>query len=272
MQLAVLGSPISHSLSPKLHTAAYRTLGLDWEFTAYEVTGSTLADFVLGRDTSWRGLSLTMPLKQDVFPLLDRIDPVAELTGAANTLWFDQGERLGFNTDVAGIVRCLGDAGVTSLGRVVLVGGGATARSALLAVRDLGASEVQVFLRTPSKGGDLAGLADRIGVTMTVFSLAELDQAAGADLVVSTVPGHAALAVEPSDSLISSALLFDVAYSPWPTAPASTWIAGGGRAISGLGMLIHQALIQVRIFVGGNPAVPVSNEPAVLAAMRAAVA
>lgn len=268
----MLGSPISHSKSPLLHAAAYRTLGLDWEFGAYEVTGATLAEFVSGCDASWRGLALTMPLKQDVFPLLDRIDRVAELTGAANTLCFDQGLRLGFNTDVAGIVRCLADAGVTALERVVVLGGGATARSALVAVGDLGASEVQVYLRDPAKGDDLVRLADRVGVSLRVAPLDTLDRADSADLVVSTVPGHAELAVAPSTALIDSALLFDVAYAPWPTNPAATWLAGGGRAISGLGMLIHQALIQVRIFVAGDPATPLPDEPAVLAAMRAAVA
>ena len=110
-RLAVLGSPITHSKSPLLHAAAYAELGLDWQYDAIEVTGDTLAEFVSSRGPEWRGLSLTMPLKRDVLPLLDSRDDAVELTGVANTLLFGAARR-GFNTDVYGITEAFRANGV----------------------------------------------------------------------------------------------------------------------------------------------------------------
>ena len=105
-------------------------LSLDWEYTAIEMDGARLADFLATRDDSWRGLSLTMPLKQEVLPLIDEVDELAALTGAANTVLLADGRRQGFNTDVGGIVRALGEAGCDRMRHGVLVGGGATAAGA----------------------------------------------------------------------------------------------------------------------------------------------
>ncbi|HET8778877.1 MAG TPA: shikimate dehydrogenase, partial [Agromyces sp.] len=154
-RLAVLGAPIAHSKSPGLHRAAYRRLGLEWEYSAIELRGNDLAEFVGGLDASWRGLSLTMPLKQDVLPLLDDVDELARLTGASNTVLFDGGTRRGFNTDVGGIVRALAEAGCERIGHGVLIGGGATAASALAAMAELGAESVRVFLRRPEAGATI---------------------------------------------------------------------------------------------------------------------
>lgn len=271
-RLAVLGSPISHSKSPALHRAAYRRLELDWSYEAVEVDGSTLPGFLDGLDSSWRGLSLTMPLKQDVLPLADELDRVGHLTGAVNTLLrADDGRRLGFNTDVGGIVRAVREAGCPGVDRGVLIGAGATAASALVALHELGAQHVTVFARTPARAAALTELGAQLGVDVLVEPLDALGRASGADLVVSTVPGGTELPHGASVALRTQAWLFDVAYDPWPSTLATTWLDAGGEVIHGLGMLLHQALLQVRIFVAGDPAIPLPDEAGVLAVMRDAV-
>lgn len=271
-RLAVLGSPIAHSKSPALHRAAYARLGLDWEYSAIEMDGARLAHFVDGRDESWRGLSLTMPLKQDVLPLLEHVDELARLTGAANTVLFDDdGVRRGFNTDVGGIVRTLREVGIDRVGQGVLVGGGATAASALAAMAELGAVRADVLVRRPDAVPHLISLGAALGVVVVPAPIAALGDAVHADLVVSTVPGGAELGVAASEVLMRRAALLDVAYSPWPTTLAAQWYAAGGTVVHGLGMLLHQALLQVRVFVAGDPSIELPDEPHVLAAMREAL-
>jgi shikimate dehydrogenase len=268
-RLAVLGSPIAHSKSPALHRAAYARLGLAWEYSAIEMDGAGLAEFLAERDGSWRGLSLTMPLKQDVLPLLDDVDELARLTGAANTVLFgDDGARRGFNTDVGGIVRTLREAGIEQLERAILVGGGATAASALAAMAELGAVQAKVLVRRPDAGQHLVELGAALGIAVQSDAIAALADEAHADLVVSTVPGGTELAVAASEALMRNAALLDVAYSPWPTTLAAQWLAAGGLVVHGLGMLLHQALLQVRIFVAGDPSIPLPDEQGVLDVMR----
>jgi shikimate dehydrogenase len=275
-RLAVLGSPIGHSKSPALHAAAYRALGLDWQYTAVEVAAADLAGFVRSRDASWRGLSLTMPLKRDVLPLLDSVDDTARLTGGANTLLFDRsvGDAVlrGFNTDVYGVTRAFRDHGVAALDTVLVLGGGATAASAIVSVRQLGARSVTVAVRDPARAGALETLGASIGCTVTVRPLDGIETLAAPDAVVSTIPGHAGHGLEFPAVFRSRSVLFDVAYDPWPSRLAAAWLEADGRVISGLDMLLHQAVAQVRVFVSGNPVAALPDEAGVLAAMRASVA
>ncbi|HYI34225.1 MAG TPA: shikimate dehydrogenase [Glaciibacter sp.] len=275
-ELAVLGSPIQHSLSPVLHSAAYRVLGLDWRYSSREVKPGELAGFIAGLGPEWRGLSLTMPLKQEVLPLITDLDRVAKLTGAANTvlLSHESGRPTlsGFNTDVVGIVRALAENGTASASHVSILGGGATASSALMAAAELGAETVDILVRTPPKAAPLVALGRSLGVVVTVSDITARVAGPGpADLVISTLPGGAQLDVALPDELRRSAVLFDVSYSPWPSALAQSWLDASGTVVSGLPMLLHQALIQVRIFVAGDPFEPLPDEDAVLAAMRAAL-
>lgn len=272
LALAVLGSPIAHSKSPALQKAAYRVLGLDWSYEPIEVTEDALADFVDGLGEEWRGLSLTMPLKKAVLPLLTEIDRVAEQTGAANTVLFDGQSVRGFNTDVAGIVRALAGAGVTSAHHVHILGGGATAASALVAAAELGAERVDVHVRDLTRSVWLEPLAHELGLMVRLRSLAQADRSLDIpQLVISTLPGGTRPEVLYTDSTRRRAVLLDVAYEPWPTPLAAAWGAVGGSVVSGLSMLVHQALLQVRIFVSGDPLEPLPDEGAVLAAMLDAV-
>lgn len=268
-RLAVLGSPISHSKSPAIQRAAYAVLGLDWQYEAIETTGETLAAFVASCDESWRGLSLTMPLKRDVLPLLAGRAPLVDLVGGANTVLFTDDGLLGFNTDVYGVQRSFREAGIGSLGLVHVLGAGATAASVIAGVAGLGATRVAVSARSPSRARPLVELGHELGVPVTVIPWGV---AAGTpDAVVSTLPGGQNDLVFP-EAVRAASVLFDVAYDPWPSALANQWSDAGGRVISGIELLLNQALGQVRIFVAGDPDLPLPDEDAVVAAMRSAVA
>ena len=265
-RLAVLGSPIAHSKSPLLHAAAYRALGLDWEYERHEVTDDSLADFLAGLGPEWRGLSLTMPLKRRVAELAPDVDPVARATSQGNTILLDAGRPVkAFNTDVHGVVAALGEAGVASADRAVVLGGGATAESAVAALDSMGA-RVTVAVRDPQKVREAASFAADVGVV----ALGEVEGPLGeSDVVVSTIPNAAEFTL-PIPQRVEGTLL-DVAYHPWPTALASRWAHAGGRVVSGLEMLLHQAVHQVRIFVNGDPGRALPGEADVIRAMRAAV-
>lgn len=231
-----------------------------------EVTEHELPAFLAGLNKSWRGLSLTMPLKRAVLPLLSHSDALVGRTGVANTVLLGEGVS-GFNTDVYGITEAFRSNGVHSLERVQVLGGGATAVSALVAVAELGAGFVLFSLRDPAKGGVLAELGETLGVAVAF----EATEGEIPDAVISTLPGHSDHGFEIAEATRAGSVLLDVAYDPWPSPLATTWLELDGRVISGLEMLTLQALAQVRVFVGGSPDAELDNEAAVLAAMRRAV-
>jgi shikimate dehydrogenase len=274
-KLAVLGSPIAHSQSPALHRAAYGVLGLDWQYEAIEMGPAGLAEFIGSLAPDWRGLSLTMPLKRDVMPLLTVVDPFAELTGGANTVLFQKGadgpELHGFNTDVFGIVEAFRGAGVDRLTSVRMLGAGATAASALVAVAQLGARRVVVSARSAHKLVALFDLGEQLGVEVHAARPDGVDDGIVPEAVISTLPGGADHSYRFEASTRASSVLFDVAYDPWPSPLAASWLEAGGRVIPGIEMLLYQALMQVRIFVGGSADRILPREAAVLAAMREAV-
>jgi shikimate dehydrogenase len=260
---AVLGSPIAHSLSPVLHRAAYAALGLTgWQYGAYEVDEASLPGFVSGLDASWAGLSLTMPLKRAVIPLLDEISETARAVDAVNTVLFhDDGSRTGTNTDVPGLVAALAERGVTEVGSAAVLGAGATASSALAALSGIAKGDVDIYVRDRSRDPDIRAIAESCGVAVRIHDWAEAAQALEAELVVGTTPAGAADAL--ADAVPSGpATLFDVLYHPWPTPLAAAWRAHGGEVLGGLDLLVHQAVLQVELMTG--------RSPAPLAAMRAA--
>ena len=176
---AVLGSPIGHSLSPLLHRAAYEHLGLvGWTYEAYDVAEAGLAGFLAGLDPSWVGLSLTMPLKAAVLPLLDAASPMVETVGAANTVLLRDGRRVGENTDVPGMAAALAAHGVGPVDRAVVLGGGATARSAVAALSTL-TDSVQAYVRDPARHQGLQSVAAATGVDLQVEPWARAGDGAG---------------------------------------------------------------------------------------------
>ena len=268
---AVLGSPIRHSLSPVLHRTAYRQLGLDWHYDAIEVDEAGLAGFLDSCGPEWAGLSLTMPLKRAVLPLLDSTSPLVDLVGAANTVVFDpQGRRAGHNTDVAGIVEALRGVGAVA-GPALVLGAGATTASALAALAELGCREVRVRARRPEAARETLGeLARVLEVSLSVDGWPapgeRLPDQEQATITVCTAPSAAAAALLASVPRRPGALL-DVSYAPWPSALVEAWRAAGGPAVAGDEMLLHQAVAQVALMTGRQP------DPAGLrAALRAELA
>ncbi|MEJ3655281.1 shikimate dehydrogenase [Actinomycetes bacterium KLBMP 9759] len=265
MHAAVLGSPVVHSLSPVLHAAAYQALGLDgWSYTAHECDENGLAGFVDALGPEWAGLSLTMPLKRVALDVATDVSPLATAIGAANTLVLRDGRRDAHNTDVAGIVQALREAGFTRGDRAVVLGAGGTAQAALAALRELGIGEVEVLARSVSRTGELLAAADRLGVEPAVYgTLADPARTSaairGADVVISTLPAGGADHLTGVDR---GSVVFDVVYAPWPTPFAAHAAAAGAHVVSGLDMLLHQAVVQVELMTG---------HPGPLEAMRAAL-
>lgn len=270
-RLAVWGDPIDHSRSPRLHAAAYGLLELDWTYGRRRVAEADFADALASLDGSWRGLSLTMPLKGVAFAAAVRNDRRATLTGATNTLLLGPGGPLGFNTDIGGIVRSLAEEGFETVEHARIVGAGATATSALVALGELGTPRVEVVARRPSAVEPLRELGEALGIDVTPADLAA-ESHGPVPLTIATLPGDAPVTDAAADALaVSGGLLLDVVYGHWPTALSAAWDRAGARAVSGLGMLLHQAVLQVRIFTAGDPDVPLDDEASVIAAMRQAV-
>jgi shikimate dehydrogenase len=259
---AVLGRPIAHSLSPAMHRAAYAELGLDWRYDAYDVGEDELADFLAKLDDEVRGLSLTMPLKRVVLDLVDTVDPVAGLIGAANTMLFEpDGTRSAHNTDVPGLVAAFAERGITGADSAVVLGGGATAASTLAALRGMQVSEVTLVVREVARAERLRDLAAELGLAVSVASFDQVEQIGGYDLCVSTLPGGAVDRWAEHFAAVAPVVL-DVAYHPWPTRLAVAAQRIGTELLNGLDLLVHQATLQVELMTG--------RSPAPLAAMRAA--
>jgi shikimate dehydrogenase len=255
VRAAVLGSPISHSLSPALHAAAYEALGLTWwRYEAIECDEAGLPALLDRCGPDWAGLSLTMPLKRAVIPLLDRIEPLVAEVGAANTVLLAAEQRVGYNTDTPGLVRALASRGISKEeppGPVLILGGGATARAVLAALRDLGERSVMVAVRDRGRAADLLSAADRLGTAVTLLPLDRAWQPS-ARLLISTVPvGASELMAQlfarlhpPPDAV------FDVVYHPWPTPLAAAAVAAGVPVVGGFELLLHQAALQVELMTG----------------------
>lgn len=285
-RLGVLGQPIAHSKSPAIHRAAFELLDVEWQYDAFDLGEQDLEAFLAGLGPEWRGFSVTMPLKDEAHRLSSVVDPVAEESGVVNTLLRLVGapdgapKWAGFNTDVEGLARAIARVDLDA-SHTVVVGAGATAVSAILAARRLGASSVVVMARNAGAICELitqfAGSAEPgsspIAVTGLTFEEAQeagrSDEFSGTTLVISTLPGPAGEAAFIPDRLMSVPL-FDVAYEPWPSPLSARWAAAGGSAHAGLEMLVEQALIQERIFVNGDPGASLDDEQTVLDAMRAA--
>ncbi|BAQ31428.1 shikimate dehydrogenase family protein [Bifidobacterium scardovii] len=304
---AVLGKPIAHSLSPVLHAAAYKALGLDdWAYERHEVGESDLDGFLRGLDPTWRGLSLTMPLKKTIQSYGTPADIWEQRLKVANTAVFDW-SALGagglpsislYNTDVMGIVLAFGHE-LRSIGQpdrwsgahdALVIGNGNTASSAVAAATVMLANRqpdrrITVAARHPGKNPRLRGILDGNGPEGSgAFGYREIpidasfDALRGADIVVSTIPGHAAdmiaEVIEADDAFFPRGILLDVVYDPRPSALMRAWRAKGGLAIGGEEMLLWQAVLQVILMTGGNPsddALMGALEPAMRQALEEAL-
>lgn len=248
---AVLGSPIAHSLSPELHRAAYRALGLaGWTYDRFEITEETLAPFLRELSGPWAGLSLTMPLKRAVIPLLDEVTETAAAIEAVNTVVrTDDGRLTGDNTDIPGMVAALRERGVERVDHAAVLGAGATASSAVAALGRICDGAITVYVRSQARAEEMRGWGERLGVAVTIADWADAAQALRAPLVIATTPAGSTDAL--ADAVPTGpGVLFDVLYEPWPTELAAAWQQRGGQLVGGLDLLVHQAVLQVEQMTG----------------------
>ncbi|MEW2559783.1 shikimate dehydrogenase [Streptomyces griseorubiginosus] len=248
---AVLGKPIAHSLSPVLHRAAYEELGLtDWLYDRFELDEAALPGFVEGLGPEWAGLSVTMPLKRAVIPLLDGISETAASVETVNTVLFtEDGRRLGDNTDIPGMVAALRERGIEQVDSAAILGAGATASSALAALARICTGEVVAYVRSEARAAEMRQWGERLDVEVRTADWADAAEALRAPLVIATTPAGA------TDALAHAvperpAALFDVLYDPWPTELAARWSMIGGAVVGGLDLLVHQAVLQVELMTG----------------------
>ncbi|MHC6220921.1 shikimate dehydrogenase [Arthrobacter sp. MMS24-S77] len=264
---AVLGHPISHSKSPALHRAAYAKLGLDIDYSAIDVTVERLPAFMasLQPQDNWCGLSVTMPLKTAMVDEVDEVRGAGAHLGVINTVAFEATEhgvlRVGHNTDVAGIVEAVRNAGARERPSSAILGGGGTSAAAIAALHELGSDHVDVYVRDAGRAAEAKAAAAAVGLPVQLRPIAEAAEGiAGADLVISTLPPRAADGIAsqldqlPDGRLPNGAwgVLLDVAYDPWPSRIAEVWQSRGGVVVPGLEMLLYQAVEQIRLFSGAD--------------------
>ncbi|MGH3502097.1 MAG: shikimate dehydrogenase [Nocardioidaceae bacterium] len=276
----VLGSPIVHSLSPVLHRAAYVELGLDWEYDAYDVGVGTLPGFVAGLGPQWRGLSLTMPLKQLVVDLCDEVDALGQMLGSVNTVVIDRGRRgragragrrLGSNTDVPGLVAAFAASGVRRLRSATVVGAGATAASALAAIAELGGERVTVLARSVDRATTLEPVGSALGLGLRFVGF---DASAGlvddevVDAVVSTIPATAQEGLASVGLPARAGVVCDVTYDPPRTPLLTAAERAGVPTIGGFELLVQQAALQVQLMTGAAQAPLEAMRRAGLAALE----
>ncbi|MBW0016891.1 MAG: shikimate dehydrogenase [Mycobacterium sp.] len=248
MKAGVLGSPIAHSKSPQLHLAAYRALGLDdWTYDRIECTAEQLPGLVGGFGPEWVGVSVTMPGKFAALRVADERTTRAQQVGSANTLVRTARGWRADNTDIDGVAGAIGP----TTGRGVVCGSGGTAPAAVVGLAESGVTGITVVARNPDKAARLVDLGNRVGVETRFCGLDSdglADEIAAARVLVSTIPAD--VAARHAGALVAIPVLLDAVYDPWPTPLAAAVAAAGGRVISGLQMLLHQAFAQVEQFTG----------------------
>jgi shikimate dehydrogenase len=246
---AVLGKPVSHSLSPVIHNAGYRMLGLDFSYTAIECGEPQLAGVVKDLGPEWAGLSLTMPLKEVALTVADSTSEIAKAIGAANTLVRKEGDGwFAENTDVSGMVMALHEAGVGKPRSMAILGAGGTARAALGAAARLGTRRLVLFARRREVMEELEPVAQALGLSLSYLGWEGAERCAMHDVVISTMPKGVADHLKPPWR--QGTVVFDVVYDPWPTPLAQGAQAKGCRIVSGLDLLLAQALGQFELFTG----------------------
>jgi shikimate dehydrogenase len=266
----VWGSPISHSLSPVLHRCAYEHLGLDWEYHTRDIDAARLGQEFNAIDSHCVGLSLTMPLKQEILHVVTEHDDIVDVLGVANTVVFrPEGPRL-VNTDVRGVIGALTDAEVTPE-EVWIVGAGATARAVGYALSVMGVSHIALLVRSPDRAQETAQKLRSFGPAVDVVPFHEVGALGLPDLVVSTLPQVETFPVLPRPEVLHRSALFDVSYHPWPSAAAQLWAQSPSPVISGLSMLVHQAVMQIRWFYWGDGERALPEEDTMVSLMKRAV-
>jgi len=241
---AVLGSPIKHSLSPTLHTSAYKFLGIQGQYSAIEVNSGGLGNFLDNFASDMDYLSLTMPLKEEALDLDLDFDAEGLRTRSINTLVKEEGRWKASSTDGSGFAKALTSAGYSSFERVLILGAGGTAR-AIAGVISSFTQEVHIMGRSQSRAESIATCV--VGAEFEYLSWEDSLSISPYDLVVNTTPAGAADLFADSVNRVEGKLLFDVIYKPWPTLLGRRWSDRSGKVLNGLELLIYQGIDQLEL-------------------------
>jgi len=244
---AVLGSPISHSLSPRLHMSAYKFLNIFGQYTSFDVPAGSLQNFLLDKEFTWTGFSLTMPLKEEVLLIADKIDPLVKRIQSGNTLIRQDDKWVLHSTDVLGFQQSWNASSSTRPKSVLIIGSGATARAAAAAF-DHPNTSISVVHRNADREESMQSsvLQSKMGFLPWQFT----NNFYESDLVINTTPKGVLDAFASELIVKPSGTFFDVIYYPWPTEFATSWLKTDSPVISGLDLLVAQGIEQIRLFSG----------------------
>lgn len=272
--IALIGHPVSHSLSPRFQQAALDATAVDARYEAWDTPEDGLPQAIERlRSADLLGANVTVPHKVEALRLIDRPDPLAELVGAVNTITNRDGLLYGANTDVHGVLRALADGGVEVEGRdVLLIGAGGAARAVVVAMREGRARAVTVANRTERRARDLASAAGEalpVSVCPLEPSAAPFREAmARAELVIHSTPlgmrngpDEQATAV-PAELFRAGQTAFDLVYAPERTPFLKAAERAGARTVGGLSMLVHQGAESFRLWTGQEPPLDVMFDAA----------
>jgi shikimate dehydrogenase len=262
---AVVGNPIDHSLSPNIHSAAYEFLGLDWDYSRFQVPEGSLREFLVSDGSHLSGVSVTMPLKLEAAALATSGDEIVSELQIANTLLRKDNDFIAFNTDVFGIEMSLAQCWGSNIVRVAILGSGATAQSALYAVsRRAANAKVLVYARDLSRTQAIQSLGTKLGIAIDVRPLETyLDEQ---DLTISTIP---AAALDNLNQHHQKGWLLNVNYASKDSSFSRNFPSD--KVIQGETMLIWQAIAQIRIFLSGSPEAELDDETALFGKMYEAL-
>lgn len=262
---AVVGDPIGHSLSPAIHSAAYKFLGLDWDYTRFQVAKGNLQSFLQDEGSYLSGVSVTMPLKLEASALASSCDSIVTQLGVANTLVRSTGGFSAFNTDVFGIEMALKESWGPSGQRISILGAGATAQSALYAVsRKAAQAQVFIYVRDVSRTQAIQNLGIALGMNLEVREIESFSD--DQDLTISTIP---ATALDSLAVIAQSGGLLNVNYSSKDSFFSKQF--SENQVVQGETMLIWQAIAQIRIFLNGAPESEIKDEAALFEVMANAI-
>lgn len=262
---AVVGDPIDHSLSPRIHTVAYRHLGLDWDYSRHQVAKETLGTFLGGVGSNFSGLSVTMPLKPEAARLSKSSDEIVTLLGVANTLLKSGSFWLGYNTDVYGIQKALHSAWTENVSKVAILGSGATAQSALYATcLSAPNSNVSIYVRNMATAEQISILGEKLGKQLDIRPISEYTS--NQDLTISTVPAEA---ISDLSEVKQAGWLLNVNYASVAQKFSSSFAEQ--RVVNGEVMLIWQAIAQIRLFLNGDATQEIEDEASLYVKMREAL-
>lgn len=253
----VLGSPLGHTLSPVMHNAAYRAMGLDLVYLPARVESGDLRAVLEGLPRLGAvGCNLTLPLKQAALALMTRLEPPAAELGAVNTVRFEGRSRVGFNTDAQGWLRSWDEEVGQSLeGRpVLLLGAGGAARAVAWALASRRVSRIQVVNRDPARARGLVNSLSRSDVPCRVGAVEfEPDMVVVQATSVGMAPGDDATCLEWPEAVPPGVVACDLVYRPRQTRFLREASQRGVRTLGGLGMLVHQAALAIEVFTGQSP-------------------